>query len=128
VALNYDWGERINLSLDYGRTRISSDMGILIPQTLTPDTSFYREHTDGLGGSFGIDVYKGARVDFGYRGILSTGLFPLNYHQPFATVEIPVQKHFALKTYWQYYGYNEKGASLQDYRAHLVTFAIVYRY
>lgn len=127
LGLDYAWGERLHLNLDYGRTRISSDTGIRIPQTLAPDFSFYREQTDGIGGSFGVDLYRGARVDLGYRGILSTGMLPLNYHQPFAEILIPARKRFAWKASWQYYGYNEKGAGFQDFRGHLVTVSILYR-
>jgi hypothetical protein len=127
LGLDYAWGERLHLNLDYGRTRMSSDTGIRIPQTLAPDFSFYREQTDGIGGSFGIDLYRGMRVDFGYRGILSTGALPLNYHQPYAEILIPARKHFAWKASWQYYGYNEKGAGFQDYRGHLVTVSVLYR-
>jgi hypothetical protein len=67
-------------------------------------------------------------VDFGYRGISSAGSFPLNYHQPFASISIPLPGRMTWRTGWQYYGYNEKGANLQDHRNHLVTASIVYAY
>jgi hypothetical protein len=128
VALNYEWNQRLSLALDYGRFTYSSDIGIIIPQFFTPASTLYQEHTDAVGAALGFNLYHGSRLDFGYRGILSTGNLPLNYHQPWATFLLPFPAHFALKTYWQYYGYNEKTSSLQDYRGHLVTVGIVYRY
>jgi len=126
VGINYTPTERFSLNLDYSRTNIYSDIAIIIPQTLSVDRSLFDERGHGIGGSLGVAFYRNARIDFGYRGILNTGSFPLNYHQPFASISIPLHKTLAFKTYWQYFGYNEKGLSLQDHKTHLVTFSLAY--
>jgi len=125
-AVNYEPGERFNFSLDYQRSNILSDISILLPQTLDLDRSFFDERGSSVGGSMGIGIYKGWRTDLGYRVILNAGSFPLNFYQPFASMTIPLRNHIAFKTSWQYYGYNEKGTSLQDYRTHMVTISLAY--
>ncbi len=128
VAVNYEPNERFSLNLDYSKSSIFSDIAILLPQTLQMDRSLFDERGNGVGGSVSIGIYRGTKIDFGYRGILNVGSFPLNYHQPFASVSIPLQYHLAFKTSWQYFGYNEKGSAVQDYRAHLVMFGLAYSY
>ena len=60
--------------------------------------------------------------------ILSAGTLPLNYRQPFAQLAIPLGNRLVWRGAWQYYGYNEKGASFQDHRTHLVTFSLAVAY
>lgn len=127
-ALTYEPSERCNLTLDYTRSNIYSNLAILLPQSLETDRSLFDERSHGIGGSLGMEIYRRARVDFGYRGILNFGNFPLNFHQPFADVTIPLSNRVSWKSHWQYFGYNEKGASLQDYRGHLITFSLAYSY
>jgi hypothetical protein len=128
VSLNYEPTERFYASLDYSRDNLFSDMLILLPATLTPSRSIFDERSQGIGGMFGIGIYRGSRVEFGYRGILNIGSYPLNYHQPFASLTIPLGGHFAYKTYWQYYDYNDKVFQFQGFRRNLVTFALAYNY
>jgi len=128
VAVNYEPSERFSLNLDYSYSNIFSDMAILLPQTLELSRSAFDERDHGIGAGMGIGMGRGARLDFGYRGILNSGSYPLNYHQPYANLSIPLADRFAFKTYWQYFGYNEKGSSLQDHRTHLVTFSLAYAY
>jgi hypothetical protein len=128
VALNYEPQQRFTLSLDYSRTNIFSNIAILLPQTLDADRSLFDERSDAVGGMIGFDVYRGARLDFGYRAILNLGSYPLNFHQPYASFSIPLPNRLTWRTNWQYFGYNEKGAALQDYRGHLLTFSLAYSY
>ncbi len=128
VAVNYDAGERWRVGVDYMKSSIYSDMAIILPQTLQTGRSVYDESLNGVGGSVGLGLYRGTRIDMGYRGIYSTGSYPLNYHQPYAQLTVPLHNHLALKGYWQYYDYNQKGLKLQSYHANLVTvsFAVSY--
>ncbi len=127
-AVNYAPSDRYSLSLDYTRSSIFSDLAILLPQTLAEDRSVYDERSHGIGAGVGIGVYRGSRLDLGYRGILSSGSYPLNYHQPYASLHIPLRNHLAVRTNWQYYGYNEKSVGLQDWRGHLVTVSLALSY
>jgi len=127
-AVDYEPSERLRVSLDYARSNIYSDLAILLPQTLQVDRSLFDERTNAVGAGLGIGIVRGTRLDFGYRGIFNVGSFPLNYHQPYASLSIPLERGFVFKTYWQWYGYNEKAVSLQDYRGHLVTLSLAYAY
>lgn len=128
VGLNYAPSERFYVSLDYARNTILSDILILIPATFQQARSLFDERTQGLGAMAGIGIYRGSRLEFGYRGILNVGSLPLQYHQPFAGLTIPIAGHFAYKTYWQWYGYNEKNSNVQDFRRHIVVFSLAYNY
>jgi hypothetical protein len=128
VAVNYDPGERLHVSVDYMKSSIYSDMAIILPQTLQTGRSVYDESLNGVGGSVGVGLYRGSRFDFGYRGIYSTGSYPLNYHQPYAQLTVPLHNHLAVKGYWQYHDYNQKGLSLQSYHANLATVSLVVSY
>jgi hypothetical protein len=139
VEMNYDPTERFNFSVDYSRSSIFSDIAILLPQTLQLDRSLFDERTNGFGGSVGVGIYRGSRFDLGYRGIFNNGTAPLNFHQPFAEFTVPLPNRLAFKTYWQYFGYNEKAPftgtminqdprGFQDFHTHLVTFSLAYQY
>ena len=118
--------ERFNLNLDYTRTNLYSNLIVVLPQTLAQDRSWFEERGHGIGGALGGGLYGGSRVELGYRGIANSGDYPLNFHQPYAGLTVPLKERLAVKTYWHYYGYNEKQGSLQDYRTHLVTFGLAY--
>lgn len=128
VGLNYSPSDRYYVSLDYARSTILSDLLIILPFNFQNARSLFDERTQGLGATVGIGLYRGSKIEFGYRGILNVGSFPLNYHQPFAGITIPLPGHLAYKTYWSWYGYNEKNSDLQDFRRHLVVFSLAYNY
>jgi len=128
VAVNYDPGERLHVGVDYMKSSIYSDMAIILPQTLQTGRSVYDESLNGVGGSVGVGLYRAMRFDVGYRGIYSTGNYPLNYHQPYAQLTVPLHNHLAVKGYWQYYDYNQKGLSLQSYHSNLATVSLVVSY
>ncbi len=127
-AANYTLSERFNLSMDYSRSNILSNMAILLPQTLQSDRSIYDERVSAWGGSLGVDFYRGIRADGGLRAILNAGDFPLNYYQPFASFTVPLPGRMAFKTLWQDFSYNEKNSDIQDHRTHLFTFSLAYAY
>jgi hypothetical protein len=125
-ALNYDFNQRINLTLDYQHSNILSDIAILLPQTLQQDRSIFDERGSAAGGTLGIDFYKGFRADLGLRAILNAGDFPLKYYQPFASLTVPLHGGIAVRTMWQDFSYNEGNSGLQDYRTQLYTFSLLY--
>jgi hypothetical protein len=125
-TVGYEPSQRFSLNLDYSRTNVYSSLAILLPQTLDPDRSLFLERSHGVGGSLAFELLRGIRTELGYRGVLNGGDRPLDYHQPFASVAIPIGKRLVWKAYWQYLGYNERWTGLEDHRAHLVTFALAY--
>jgi hypothetical protein len=41
---------------------------------------------------------------------------------------VPLNRRIAWTTEWRYYGYNERGASLQDFHNHLITAGLRFSY
>jgi len=127
VALNYSpkW---FYLSLDYSHYSIWSDMFIVLPATFQKARSIFDERSEGLGMMAGVNIWKIAKVELGYRGVKTGGSLPLRYDQPFAGITIPVPGHMAFKTYWWYYNYNDRRVLVDSFRRNLVTFSLAFNY
>lgn len=118
---------RFSFDVDYSRSDLSSAFAILIPDRAPLPQSF-REDSDIVHSSFDVALVKEARLRFGYNLVNTSGSFPLNFHRPFAALSIPVRERVSLKVGYEYYGYNERGRSVQDYRANLVTTSLKFSF
>jgi hypothetical protein len=125
-SVNYELSERFNVSADFSRTNLFSDLLIVLPQKLTTTRQIFDQRVAGIGGRMGIGIYKGIKTEFGYRGVFNKGSFPIEFHQPFASLWIPIGKGLAFKPTWQYYGYHQDQFGFENYQTHLVTFAFVF--
>lgn len=125
-GLSYEPNERFSLSLDFSRSNLFSDLLVVVPQNLLTAPSIFNERASGIGGRLGLGIYHGAKAEIGYRGIINNGSAPLDYHQPYASLWIPLGFKVALKPSWQYFDYRDKLIGLEDYRTHLVTVSLVY--
>ena len=76
----------------------------------TSDRSLYVEDSHFGGLSLDVAVVRDVRVNMGYRVLSTSGNRPLNYHQPYAGLVVPLNRRIAWTTEWRYYGYNERGA------------------
>jgi hypothetical protein len=125
-GLNWQPNERISLSADYSRSDLYSSILYVIPQNFRTANSIYDERISGFGGSMGVGLYRGSKVEFGYRGIISRGSNQLEFHQPYTSLWIPLIGGLALKPSWQYFGYSEKNFGFENYKMHMMTFSLVY--
>jgi hypothetical protein len=127
VAINYSpkW---FYLSLDYSHYSIWSDMFIVLPSTFQKTRSLFDERSQGIGAAAGVNIWKLAKVEIGYRGLENNGTLPVRYYQPFAGVTIPIPGHMAFKSYWWYYGYTEKVNKIDTFQRNLVTFSLAFNY
>lgn len=115
--------ERVTLDLDYTRGHVTARIhtidllagGAPLPLVL------YKEDSNVLHSGVDLNLYKGVLVGFGYRLVNSSGSFPINFHRPYARLSIPLHRVLSLNLGYQHYGYNERGRSVQDYRANLLT-------
>ncbi|MBP1595893.1 MAG: hypothetical protein H6Q05_1270 [Acidobacteria bacterium] len=126
VGLSYEASDRISVSADYSRMDLFSDLLFVIPQNFRTDRSIFDERVSGFGGRMGIGIYRGSKVEMGYRGIISRGTAPIELHQPFLSILVPLGGGMAFKPTWQYYGYSDTLFNQQNFKTHLVTFALVY--
>ncbi len=125
-GINWQPNERISLSADYSRSDLYSSILYVIPQNFRTDRSIFDERISGFGGSMGVGLYRGSKVEFGYRGIISRGSNQLEFHQPYASLLIPLVGGLAFKPSWQYFGYSEKNFGFKNYKMHMMTFSLVY--
>jgi hypothetical protein len=91
-----------------------------VPQDLSIDTFTFRERGNYGNVFVSLGLVRNSRLNLGYSVWGNSGNFPVNSHQPFAKLEVPLSERYVLYGQWNYYGYNEKVTlSPQDYRVHL---------
>jgi len=103
------WG---NLLLDYSRSAVSSNILYLVPQTLTPAQSIYKENAHALTAVMTVKWFS-----FGGSMFISSGSRPTNYFQPLARLSIPLNKHLRWNTEWRYYSMSEAFYAFEDFRS-----------
>lgn len=113
--------QRWNLDMGYTRADISSLTTIINPRTLQSGQSVYIADDNVVDADLTVSPIKAAQISIGYSLINSQGTFPLNYYQPRARISYDIHRRLSWIAAWGWYGYNEKGVALQDYRAHRLT-------
>ena len=121
-------GKRFMATLDYSKGDLNSDILILIPQTLTTSQSIYIENSNFGNLNLDFGIYRGFRFNLGGTVMTTTGNRPLNYYQPHAGFLIPLGSKLYWTTEWRYYDFNDKEFAFQDFRVHLITAGIRFRY
>jgi hypothetical protein len=119
--------QRFSFDVDYSRSDLSAAFAILIPDRAPLPQSF-REDSNIIHSNFDVALVKESRLSLGYNLVNSNGSFPINFHRPFAALLVPVREKVSLKIAYEYYGYNERGRSVQDYRANLVTTSLKFSF
>lgn len=114
-------GDRLALSLGYTRADITSRILILHPRLRTLETSRYVADDNVVEGDLLLAPLRNLQLALGYSLINAQGTLPLNFHQPRGMIAYTFPKHVTWSVGWRWYGYNEKGVALQDYRAHTLT-------
>jgi hypothetical protein len=91
-----------NLLLDYSRTAVYSNILYLVPQTLSPTPSIYRENGHSLSALASIKW-----LTFGGSLFISSGSRPTTYYQPLARLTVPIEKHIQWISEWRWYSMSE---------------------
>jgi len=113
--------ERFALSLSYTRTDITSAILVLHPRLRTIESSQYVANDNFVDGDLTISPLRHLRLALGYSVVNAQGTLPLNFHQPRGMIAYTFPKRFTWSVGWRWYGYNQKGLALEDYRAHTLT-------
>ncbi len=125
LEFTYDPLSRVSLSGQYERSRISTNLLYIIPQTFQPDRFLYTERGDYGSLYVSLELIRRSRLNLGYSVWGTVGDFPLTYHQPMAALEVPLGERLVAYGQWNHYDYNEKLQLFpQDYRTHLITFGV----
>jgi len=109
----------------YTRSTLHSDIGYLVPQTLTPQTSLYRDDAHTATALFNVKLPQvqglAPKLSAGGSFFISSGTRATSYYQPLATLWLPVGKKLSLFADWRYYGYGEAFYLYEGFRTNLVT-------
>jgi hypothetical protein len=113
-------------NLGYTRNDISTrtDITFFIANIQRFGTSFYIANDNYAYSDFGGQIYKGLHGELGYRVLTNTGTFPLNFHQPHASLRYDFNERVSARVGYRWYGYNEKNTSSNDYRTHIVAISL----
>jgi hypothetical protein len=118
-------GKLFDFQGSYTRSTLHSDIAYLIPQTLTPQTSLYRDNAHTATALFNVKLPTvqgiAPKLSAGGSFFISTGSRATNYYQPLATLWLPINKKISLFADWRYYGYGEAVYLYEGFRTNLVT-------
>jgi hypothetical protein len=127
-GLSLEWlpdnGKRWSFLGSYERSAIYSDIGYLVPQTLTPAPSIYRENSHMITALWNANIGVAgvtAKISAGGSAFLSSGTSPTTYYQPIVRVAIPISHHVSWFSEWRYYGLGETFYLYEGFRTHLLT-------
>ncbi len=120
LEFNYAFSSRISFGGQWTRSELNTEIPYVVPQDFSVDTFRFKE-LGNYGNMFlSLGLLRDSRLNIGYSVWGNSGNFPVNYHQPFAKLEVPLGERYVAYGQWNYYGYNEKFVFLpQDYRVHL---------
>jgi hypothetical protein len=109
----------------YTRSTLHSDIGYLVPQILTPQTSLYRDNAHTATALFNVKLPTvegiAPKLSAGGSFFISSGSRATSYYQPLATLWLPINKKMSLFADWRYYGYGEAFYLYEGFRTNLVT-------
>lgn len=127
VRFDYALRDRISISGGYERSTFNHNVLFLVPQTFQTEQSVYRERGDFADVFLSVGLVRNAVLNLGYSAWGTVGNFPLNYHRPMASLEIPLLENLVAYGQWNFYDYREKLQLLpQSYRTHLALFGFRY--
>ncbi|MBZ5636347.1 MAG: hypothetical protein LAO55_24740 [Acidobacteriia bacterium] len=109
----------------YTRSTLHSDIGYLVPQTLAPQISLYRDNAHTATALFNIKLPHGSGIEpkltAGGSFFISSGSRATSYYQPLATLWLPIGKRINWFADWRYYGYGEAAYLYEGFRTNLVS-------
>jgi hypothetical protein len=118
-------GKRFDMQASYTRGTLRSDILFLVPQTLTPQPSIYRENSHIVTGLWNVNLPHiralSPKITGGGSFFLSNGTRPTNYFQPLAKLSVPTGKRLNWFAEWRYYGFDEPFYAYENFRVHIVT-------
>lgn len=91
-----------NLLVDYSRSAVYSNILYLVPQTLSPTPSIYRENGHSLSALASVKWITAGGTLF-----ISNGSRPTTYYQPLVRLTVPIQKHVQWISEWRWYSMSE---------------------
>jgi len=125
-SLSVSWTptKRVSILGEYTRSTLYSNINYLEPETLTPETSLYRDNAHNASSLIDLALPGYAKLAphlaFGGSLFISSGSRPTTYYQPLARLTLPLHKGLVWKSEYRYYGYGETFYELEGFRAHIL--------
>jgi hypothetical protein len=113
--------KRFSVSAEYDRSTLRSNIGYLTLPFLGAAVSEYRDNAHSVTGTVDVALPYSAKLSVGGSLFLSSGSQPTNYYQPLGRFSVPIGKHVAWNTQWQWYGFNDTFYGSEGFRTHVVT-------
>jgi hypothetical protein len=115
-------GKRISFLGDYTRSSLRSDLDYLVPQTLQPARSFYRDnaHTGTGFLEFHLPSMKQGTplISVGGSVFSSSGSRPTHFYQPVGRFTFPIHKKLWWFGEWRWYDFSEPFYLFEGFRTH----------
>jgi opacity protein-like surface antigen len=117
--------KRFSFLGEYDRATERSNIIYLVPSTLSPAVSIYRDNAHIVSSNINMALpgYSGLTptLTFGGSLFISSGSRPTTYYQPLAGLSVPFTKKVAWRTEWRWYGLGEAFYLYEGFRAHTMT-------
>lgn len=118
-------GRGFSLLADYNRSAIRSDIQFLVPASLQPAQSLYRDnaHTGTVLADMVIpfrSTYKG-RLTVGGSFVHTSGSRPSRFYQPQGRFSVPFARNVDVFVDWRWWGLTQPFYLYEGFRTHAVT-------
>jgi hypothetical protein len=117
--------KRFSFVGEYDRATERSNIIYLVPSTLSPALSIYRDNAHIVSSSVNVALpgYSGLAptLTFGGSAFISSGSLPTTFYEPLARLSVPFTKKIAWRTEWRWYGLGETFYMYEGFRAHTLT-------
>jgi hypothetical protein len=115
----------ISFGGQWDRIRFETEIPYVVPQDFSQDLFTFKELSHYGNVFLSLNLIRNSVFSAGYSVWSNRGNFPVKYHQPFASLEVPLGERITAYGQWNQYDYNETIDRFpQDYRTHLGTVGI----
>ena len=123
-ALAFYWtpkaGKRITFTGSYDRSTVRDNILYLNLPTFGTAVSSYRDNAHTATAAVEVALARGGKFTAGGSFIISNGSRPTSFYEPNMQLLLPLTKHVAWNTIWQYYGYGESFYGFEGFRSHII--------
>ncbi len=124
VSATWNPGGRSKLTVtaDYSRYTVRSRIDFIVPTTLAPELSLYRDnsHIGSTFVSFALPSIRNVQPTLSAGGsfFISSGSRPTRYYQPEGKLSVPLTKHAEWISEWHWYAMSEPFFRFEAFRSH----------
>jgi hypothetical protein len=113
-------GKRITFTGSYDRSTVRDKILYLDLPTFGTAVSSYRDNAHTATAAVEVALPRGGSLRAGGSFIIANGSRPTSYYEPNVQLLVPINKHVAWDTVWQYYGYGESFYAFEGFRSHII--------